>query len=137
HRESIRGGVGQGYHAVEKSRSRDGETDTRFLRQVAADRCRIAGGLLMMEADVASAFGLSQPRQVGHRNAGHTVDGVEAIELHGIDHQVKLVRYRSRSSLVFHGRSLSTTLSRYRAFLELGPSIRRPFERAIWRSLLC
>ena len=86
HGEPVRGGVGQGHHAVEKAGSRDGEADTRFLRQIAGDRRRVAGGLLMVEADVANAFGLSQPRQVGHRNAGHTVDGVEAIELHGLDH---------------------------------------------------
>jgi hypothetical protein len=50
----------------------------------------------MAESDVANSFGLSQPRQVGYWNAGHTVHGVEAIELQSVHYQVKPVRYAVR-----------------------------------------
>jgi hypothetical protein len=91
HGKPIRGGGRQGHHSVEKPWSRDGEADARFLRQITADRGRVAGRLLVAEADVANAFGLSQPRQVGYRDSDHTIDGVEAVELHGLDYEVKPV----------------------------------------------
>ena len=56
HREAVRRGVGQRHHAVEEAGRRDGEADARFLRQEARCGRRVAGGLLVAEADVAHAL---------------------------------------------------------------------------------
>src|SRR5207253_10317781 len=92
HGEPVRGGVRQGDHSVEEPGSRDGEANSRLPRDEAGDGRRVAGGLLVLEADVANAFGLSEPREVGHRNACYTEDRVEPVELQGVDSQVKAVR---------------------------------------------
>jgi hypothetical protein len=107
HGEAIGGGVGQRHHAVEEAGSGDGEANAWFLGQVAGDRRGVAGELLVPEADKADAFGLRQPRQVGYRDAGHAIDGVETVELQGIDHQMKSVSNGGSTRFVRHVKRLS------------------------------
>src|SRR6185295_18735845 len=91
HREAVHGGVGERHHAVQESGRRNSETDARLLRQKAGDRRGVASGLLVPESDEADALRLSQPREVGDRDAGNTEDGVQAVQLQGVDHQVEPV----------------------------------------------
>jgi hypothetical protein len=94
HREAVDGGSRQRDQAVEETRRRDREADAGLLRQKAGSSSGIAGGRLVMKADVADAFGLREARQVGDRNAGHAVDRVQAVQLQRIDDEVKAVRDR-------------------------------------------
>jgi len=63
HGEPVRGGVGQATMPLRKAGAETVRQNARFLRQIAGDRRRVAGGLLVAEADVANALGLSQPRK--------------------------------------------------------------------------
>ena len=92
HREAVGRGMGERGQAVEKARRRHRQADTGFLGQEAGDRRRITGVLLVAERDDANARGLRHPAEVGDRDAGHTVDRVEAVELERIDDQMEAIR---------------------------------------------
>ena len=77
--------------AVEEAGRRHRQADARLLRHEAGDRRGVAGVLLMAERDHAHARGLRLAREVGDRDAGQTEDRVDAVELEGIDDQVKAV----------------------------------------------
>jgi hypothetical protein len=91
HRETVGGGVGQRRQAVEKPRGRDGQADTGLLGHVARDRRGIAGMLFVTKPDEAHALGLRQARQIGDGNPDQAEDGVDVIELEGIDDEVEAV----------------------------------------------
>jgi len=59
--------------------------------QIPGDRRRVAGRLLMPKAQVADAFRLRQPQQIGDRDAGHPIDRVDPVQLQRLHHQVKAV----------------------------------------------
>ena len=92
HREAVGGGVGERGQAVEKAGRRHCQADAGLLGQEACDRRRIAGVLLVTERDDADARGLRHAAEVGDRNARHAVDGVDAVELQRVDHEMKAVR---------------------------------------------
>ena len=92
HRKAVGRSVGERSQAVEKARGRHREADARFLRQKASDRRRITGVLLVPERDDAQPGGLCHAAEVRDRDAGHTVDRLDAVELERIDDEVKSVR---------------------------------------------
>ena len=87
---------------VEKAGSRDGHADAGLLRQIAGDRRRVAGRLLVAKAEVADAFGLRQAQEIGDRDAGHAKDRVDPVQLQRLHHQVKAVRHVPRHILCAH-----------------------------------
>ena len=92
HREAVGGGVRQRGEPVEEARRRHGETDAGLLGQVAGDRRGVAGVLLVAERKHADAFGLRHAEKVGDRDAGHGIDGLDAVELERVDDEVEAVR---------------------------------------------
>ena len=92
HREAVGGGVSERGQAVEKARRRHREANTGFLGEETGDRRRITGVLLMPERDDADALGLRHPAKIRDRDAGHTVDRIEAIELQRIDDEMEAIR---------------------------------------------
>ena len=92
HREAVGGGVGQRGEAVEEAGRRDGEADARFLGQIAGDRGGVAGVLLVAEREHANALGLHHAAEVRDRDARHTIDGVDAVELERVDDEMKAIR---------------------------------------------
>ena len=91
HREAIGGGVGQRGQAVEEAGGGHRQADAGLLRHEAGDGGGVAGVLLVAERNHAHAFGLRHAGEVGDRDAGQTEDRVDAVELQGIDDQVKAV----------------------------------------------
>ncbi len=91
HREAVGGGICQRGQAIEKARRRDGEADTGLAGDESGDGCRVAGVLFMTERNDAYAFRLRLAREVGDRNAGQAINGVEPVEFQGIDDQVKTI----------------------------------------------
>jgi hypothetical protein len=47
--------------------------------------------LFMTKADEAHAFGLRKSRQIGNRNADQPKDGIEVVQLQGVDDQMETV----------------------------------------------
>jgi hypothetical protein len=84
--------MGQSRQAVEEARRRHGQADARLLGQIAGDRRRIAGVLLMTERDDPEAFALGDAAKIGDRNARNAVDRLDAVQLQGVDDEVKAVR---------------------------------------------
>ena len=89
HGKAVRGSIRERGKAVEESRSRNGQADAGPPGQKARDGCRIACVLLMAEGDHAHARGLRLAAQIGDRNAGHAVDGLDAVEFQRVDDEVK------------------------------------------------
>src|SRR3546814_7453902 len=81
--------MGQRGQAVEEARRRHREADTRLLRQESGNRRRVAGALLVPEREDPQALALHETAKVGDRNAGHAIDRVDAVELQGVDDEVK------------------------------------------------
>ncbi len=92
HREAVRCRVREGRQSVEKAGRGNGEADAGLFRQEARDGCRISGVLLMPEGNHAHARRLRHASQVGDWNAGDTVDGIDAVQLQRIDHEMKTIR---------------------------------------------
>ena len=92
HREAVGGGVGERGQAVEEARRGDREADAGLLGQEAGDRGGIAGVLLVAEGQNADAGGLRHAAEVRDRDARHTIDGREAVELQRIDDEMEAVR---------------------------------------------
>ena len=92
HRKAVGRGIGQRRQTVEEAGSRHREADAGLLRQEAGDGRGVAGVLLMPERDDAHACGLRQTAEVRDRDAGHTVDGLDAVERERLDDEVKAVR---------------------------------------------
>ena len=92
HREAVGGGVRERGQAVEEAGRRHRQADAGFLGQVAGDRGRITGILLVAEREHADAFGLRHPAEIGDRNARHAVDRLDVVELERIDDEMKAVR---------------------------------------------
>src|SRR6267143_1268252 len=93
HREAIGGGVGQCGQAVEEAGGGNRQADARLLRHEAGDGGGVACVLLMAERNHAHACGLCHAGEVGDRDTGQTEDRVDAVELEGIDDEVKAVGY--------------------------------------------
>src|SRR4030095_10047305 len=91
HRETVDRGVRERVEAVQEARRRYGQADAGLLREEARDRGGVAGALLMAEREHAHPGGLRPAREVGDRNAGQAVDRVEAVQLEGIDDQLKAI----------------------------------------------
>ena len=104
HREAVGRGVGERGQAVEKAWSRHGQADARLFRQVAGDRGGITGVLFVPERDDADARGLRHTAEVRDRDAGHTVDRIETVELERIDDEMKAVGQLALCSGCFRGR---------------------------------
>jgi len=58
--------------------------------------------LLMAKRDNSYAFGLRHAREIGNGNAGDTKDGVDAVELQGIDDEMKAVGHLGGVRVVCH-----------------------------------
>ena len=67
------------------------EADARLLRHEAGDGRGVPGVLLMAEGDHAQSGRLQLAREVGDRDAGQTKDRIDAVQLEGIDDQLKTV----------------------------------------------
>ncbi len=91
HREAIGGGVGERRQAVEEAWRGHRQADAGLLRHEAGDGGGVAGVLLMAERNHAQACRLRHAGEVGDRDTGQTEDRVDAVELEGIDDQVKAV----------------------------------------------
>ena len=91
HREAVGRGVGERRQAVEEAGRRNGEADAGLLGQEASDCGGVAGILLVPEGDDAHARGLRHAAEIGDRDARHAVDRVDAVQLEGIDDEVKAV----------------------------------------------
>src|SRR3546814_4166914 len=78
------------------------EADTRLLRQESGNRRRVAGALLVPEREDPQALALHETAKVGDRNAGHAIDRVDAVELQGVDDEVKAVGQRLRCAGLAH-----------------------------------
>src|SRR5262245_4636319 len=89
--EAIGGGVGERSQTVKKPGSRNGKTNARLLGEEAGDRRCIARVLLMAKRNDAYAGSLRHAAEVGHRNAWHAVNRIQAVELESIDDEVKAV----------------------------------------------
>ena len=77
--------------AVQEAGRRHRQADAGLLRQEAGDRRGVAGVLLVAERNHAHARGLRLAREVGDRDAGQAEDRVDAVQLEGIDDEVKAV----------------------------------------------
>ena len=91
HREAVGGGVGERGQPVEEAGGRDGQADPGLLGQEARDRGGVAGVLLVAERDHPHARRLREAAEVGDRDAGHAVDGADAVELERVDDEVEAV----------------------------------------------
>ena len=91
HRETVGRGVGERRQAVEEARRGDGEADAGLLGQEAGDRGGVTGILFVAKGDDAHARGLRHAAEIGDRDARHPVDRVDAVQLEGIDDEVKAV----------------------------------------------
>ena len=96
HRPAIGGGMRQRGQAVEETGGRHRQADTGLLRQVARNGRCIARILLMAERDDAHPFGLRHSAEVRDRDARHTIDRVDVVELECVDDKMKAVRQRLR-----------------------------------------
>ena len=94
HRKAVGRGIGERGQAVEEARSRHRQANAGLLRQEAGDRSRIACVLFVPERDDAHTCSLGEAPQIRDRNARHTVDRVDVVELERIDDKVKAVRQR-------------------------------------------
>src|SRR5258707_13153746 len=83
--------MGERGEAVKEARGRNRETNAGLPGQESRDRRCIAGVLLVTERDDADARGLCHAAEIRDRDAGHTVDRGEAVELERIDHEVEAV----------------------------------------------
>ena len=91
HREAVGRRVGQRREAVQEARRRHREADAGLLRQETGSGRGVAGMLLVAERDQAHAFRLHHACQVGDGDAGQGENGVDVVELQGIDHQMEAV----------------------------------------------
>src|ERR1700757_1224298 len=91
HREAIRGGVRQRDQAVEESRARDRQADSRLLREEAGRGRRVDRVTFVAKADVADARCLRDPREVGDRDAHQSVDGLHVVELQRVNDQARTI----------------------------------------------
>jgi hypothetical protein len=91
HWKAISGGMGERGEAIEEARSRNREANAGLLGQEPRDRRRVSGVLFVTERDDADARGLCHAAEIRDRDAGHTVDRGEAVELQRIDDEVKAV----------------------------------------------
>src|SRR5437764_864725 len=78
--------------------------DAGRLRQEASDRRRVAGVLLVSERDDTNARGLRLAAEVRDRNAGHTVDGLHAVERERLDDEMEAVGERPLGGIGVGGR---------------------------------
>jgi hypothetical protein len=92
HRIAVGGGMGQRRQTVEKAGRGYREADAGLLGQIAGDRRGVAGMLLMPERQHPHACGLHVAAEVGDRDARHVVNGLDTVELQGIDDQMEPVR---------------------------------------------
>ena len=106
HRKAVGRGIGQRGQTVEKAGSRHREADAGLFRQEAGDCSCIAGVLLVPEREDAHARRLRHAAQVRDRDAGHTVDRVDAVELERIDDEMKAIRQLLLCFLRRRGRGL-------------------------------
>ena len=107
HRKAVGRGVSERGQTVEKAGSRHREADAGLFRQEAGDCRCVAGVLFMPERDDADACGLCHTGEVRDRDARHTVDRVEAVELKRVDDEVKAIR---QLPLCFHRRGFGFRL---------------------------
>ena len=105
HREAVGRRVGERGQAVEEAWRRHGEADAGLFGQETRDRGGVAGMLLVPERDHAQPRCLRHAAEVGDRNAGHAVDRGEAVELEGVDDEMKTVgQFRFGRSVRFRHR---------------------------------
>ena len=91
HREAVGGGIGERRQAVEKAGGGHREADARLLRHEAGDGSGIPGVLLVAEGDHAQSGALQLAREVGDRDSRQAEDRIDAVELEGIDDELKAV----------------------------------------------
>jgi hypothetical protein len=72
-----------------------------LFRQEACDCRGIADILFVPEQDDANAFGLCHTAEVNDRDARHTVDRLDAVELERIDDEMKTIRRSCCASALF------------------------------------
>ena len=84
--------MGERGQPVEKPGRRHRQADARRLGQEAGDRRGIAGVLLVAERNDTNPRRLRHPAKIGDRDAGHIVNGVDAVELERLDDEMKAVR---------------------------------------------
>jgi hypothetical protein len=91
HRKAVHRGVRERVQTVQESRRGNGEADARFLREESGDGGCVTGVLLVTEREHAQAVGLGAAREVGDRNAGQGIEGVDAVELECLDDELEAV----------------------------------------------
>ncbi len=103
HRKAVRRGIGQCRQTVEEAGRRHGEADAGLLREEAGDRRGVAGVLLVPERDDAYAGGLREAAEVGDRDAGHPVDGLDAVKRERLDDEMEAVGQLPLGTVVVRG----------------------------------
>ena len=93
HRKAVGGGVGERRQSVEKAGGGHREADARLARHEAGDGSGIPGVLLMAEGDHAQSGALQLAREVGDRDAGQPEDRIDAVQLEGVDDELKAVGF--------------------------------------------
>jgi hypothetical protein len=106
HREAVGGGVGQRREAIQETGRGHGEADAGLLREEAGGGSGIARVLLVTERNNANPGSLRLACQVGDRDPGQRINGVQAVELHRVDQQMEAVGQFAGRSFVRHGESL-------------------------------
>jgi hypothetical protein len=82
-------------------RKRDGAYRSGLFRQEARDCRGIADILFVPEQDDTNAFGLCHTAEVNDRDARHTVDRLDAVELERIDDEMKTILRSCCASALF------------------------------------
>ncbi len=93
HRKAVDRRVRERSHAVEEAGRGHGQADAGLPGEEACDRRGVSGVLFVPERDHAQAVLLHAAREVGDRNAGQTEDRIDAVQLEGIDDELKAVGF--------------------------------------------
>ena len=77
---------------------------TRAGEELGMSQAAVSYQIRLLEERLGFPLFLRQARQVGDGNARQTIDVVDAVELEGIDHEMKTIGHRGLCSVGFDGR---------------------------------
>ena len=109
HRETVRRGVGQRNQAVEEAGPGHRQAHAGPAGEESGGGRGVAGGGLVPETDEADSRFLRQTGKVGDRDPDEPIDGVDSVELEGVDEDVEAVGQLGRCRLGAHGDDSSYT----------------------------
>ena len=101
HRKAVGRRVGQRDQAIQEAWRRNRQANARRLGQIAGDRRRVAGVLLMPEGNHPHARCLRQAAQIGNGNARNAVDRLDAIQHQRVDDKMEAVGHFDLGNSLF------------------------------------